>query len=880
MSLWRQLTRGIRALTRPTTADRDVADEVEHYLEQATAALVASGLSPDEARRAARLELGSPTGVREQVRGYGWENVIGGLLADLRFAARRLKGSPAFTVVSVLTLALGIGATTAIFSAVNPVLFEPLPYPEPDRVAMIWDHGGEDMPLAITFGTYREVVERSRSFDALAVMKSWQPTMTGPAEPERLDGQRVSAQYFRVLGVPPLLGREFDQSDDRLNGPRVAILGHGLWQRRFGGDQAIIGRQIRLDDESYTVVGVMPSGFENVLAPSAEVWAPLQYDRSLPLEGREWGHHLSMVGRLRHGSDIDQAKRELDLVAHAPLPEFPRPPWAAVANGFILNRLQDDVTQGVKPALLAVLGAVVLVLAIACVNVTNLLLARGAQRRGEFAMRAALGAGRGRLIRQLLTESLLLALLGGTFGLLVAQVGVRALLALSPPGLPRVAAIGLDGAVFAFALGITTLIGLAVGLVPALHASRGDLHLGLQQSARGSVGGHQVTRRTLVVAEVALALILLVSAGLLWRSLNHLFAIAPGFDASRMLTMQVQTSGGRFDKEATNRFFAQAEAAVRAVPGVTVAAFTSQLPLSGDYSTYGVSLESNPDSKTEGGSPAFRYAVSPGYFETMRIPLRSGRLLDSRDVADAPPVVLVSESLAKTFPGRNPIGQRVHVGPTDHPWYTVVGVVGDVSQASLALSRPEGVYMTGEQWHFRENVRSLVVRARGEVMDLAPAIRNAIWSVDKDQPVVRVATMEEVVASSAAERRFALIVFEAFGVAALVLAAIGIYGVLSGGVTERLREIGVRSALGASRGAILGLVVRQGMTLTGIGVVIGLSGAAVASQALVTLLFGVSRLDALTYLAVVTLLLGVSGIACWLPAWRAAQVDPSITLRE
>jgi len=513
--------------------------------------------------------------------------------------------------------------------------------------------------------------------------------------------------------------------------------------------------------------------------------------------------------------------------------------------------------------------------------VTNLLLARGAQRRGEFAMRAALGAGRARLIRQLLTETLLLALLGGGLGLLVAQLGVRALLVLSPPGLPRVDSIGLDGTVFAFALAITTLVGLVIGVVPALHASRDDLYLGLQQSARASVGGHQLTRRVLVVAEVALALILLVSAGLLWRSLNRLFAISPGFDATGVLTMQVQTSGGRFDKDASNRFFAQAEDAVRAVPGVAMSAFTSQLPLSGDYNSFGVSLETNPDTKDEGGYPAFRYAVSPHYFETMGIPLRSGRRLDARDVAGAPPVVLVSESLARRFPGRNPIGQRVKVGPTDQPWYTVVGVVGDVSQVSLALSEPEAVYLTGEQWHFRENARTLVVRARGEgdVAALAPAIRNAIWSVDKDQPVLGIATMEEVVASSAAERRFVLVVFEAFGVVALALAAVGIYGVLSGGVTERMREIGVRSALGASRGDILGLVLRQGMTLTGLGVLIGLSGAAAASQALVTLLFGVSRLDALTYLSVIILLLGVAGVACWLPAWRAAQVDPSITLR-
>ncbi|HKP12386.1 MAG TPA: ABC transporter permease, partial [Blastocatellia bacterium] len=583
--------------------------------------------------------------------------------------------------------------------------------------------------------------------------------------------------------------------------------------------------------------------------------------------------------RLRPGIRTEQARQELNMIAGAPVPEFSRPPWAALKQGLIVSSLQDDITGGVKPVLIAVIGAVMLVLLIACVNVTNLLLARGAQRRGEFAVRAALGAGRTRLIRQLLTESLLLAIIGGAVGMAVAQLGIGALVALSPPGLPRVNAIHIDGTVFAFAFVATTLVGLAVGLIPALHVSRGGLSQGLQQSSKRAAGGHQLTRRTLVVAEVALALVLLVSAGLLLRSLQRLFAEAPGFEAAHLLTMQVQTSGHRFDdNNVTRQFFEQALEAVRHAPGVTAAAYTSQLPLSGDRDQYGVHFESNPAPDED--HSAFRYAVTPDYFATMGIPLRRGRLLDAHDIADAPAAVLINESFARRkFPDQDPVGQRLHIGPNEGPWATVVGVVGDVKQTSLALSPAEAVYITNAQWGYADRALWLVVRAGGDAAALAPGIRNAVWSVDKDQPILRVATMDDRVLTSAAERRFALILFEAFGVVALALAATGIYGVLSGSVTERVREIGVRLALGASRGDILALVVRQGMTLAALGVVIGLGGAAAASQALISLLFGVSRLDPVTYLGVVALLACVSGFACWVPAWRAARVDPAVTLR-
>src|SRR5581483_890790 len=535
-------------------------------------------------------------------------------------------------------------ATTTIFSAANPILFESLPYPHAERIATISYAGFCLNHKHQAFGTYRELAARSRLFNAFAVFKPWQPTLTGPSQPERLDGQRVTSAYFHVLGVAPALGHDFDPADDRNGGPNVVILGNAVWQRRFRGEHTIVGHQITLDDNLYTVVGVMPATFENVLAPSTEIWSLLQYDASLPPNGREWGHNLNMVARLSPGFSMEQAKQELDEIAYTPVAEFSRAPWCSMNHGLIVNRLQDDITRGVKPALVAVLGAVILVLSIACVNVANLVLARAAQRRGEFAMRTALGAGRTRLARQLLVESLLLTVMGGALGMVLAGIGVRALVALSPPDLPRLAAIQVNLPLFIFGFGVTILIGLAVGLMPALHVSHGELHLGLQQSSRRSTGGQQVTRRALVVTEVALALLLLVGAG---------------FNPSHVLAMQVQVSSARRfpDRAAIHRFYAQVLDAVIRVPGVDRAAFTSQLPLNADptevYSGH-FENENNPGDS----NAAFRSAVTPGYFELMGIPLIRGRLFAPPDMEpSAVRPVLINQSFARRkFSGQDPVG--------------------------------------------------------------------------------------------------------------------------------------------------------------------------------------------------------------------------------
>jgi putative ABC transport system permease protein len=877
VSLWRQFTHGVRALARRSRRDRDVDDEIQHYLEQSTAAHLARGLPPQLAARAARLELGSLTSTREAVRTSGWENIVETVLTDLRYAARRLKNAPVFTSAATLTLALGIGGATAVFSAVNPILFEPLPYPEPRRLVMLWENDVDGARGEGSFGMYSTIAEQARSFEGIAAVRAWHPTLTGADQPERLSGQRVSASYFGILKVAPTLGRDFQHVDDVQHGPRVVIISDALWRRRFSADPTIIGRPIRLDDDQYSVVGVMPNGFENVVSPNAEVWTPLQYGLG---EGRAWGHHLRLIGRLRSSINAQQATQDLNVIGRGVL-ESQTPPTYRDSVKFSVTSLHEDMTRGVRSALLAMLAAVTLVVLIASVNVTNLLLARGIQRRSEFALRSALGAASGRLIRQQIIESLLLAVVGGALGMAIAWLGVEGFTALRPADLPRAHAVAMDGAVFVFGFGMTTLLGIAIGLTPAIQAARSDPQLQLQQGSRRTVGrGRQPRlRRALVVAEVALALVLLVGTGLLLRSLQRFFAVSSGFDASRTLSMQVQLAGHRFDDDsATIRFFSEVLETVRQVPGVVAAGLTSQLPLSGDVDLYGVRFDPPAPGESPEGRGTYRYAVSPGYIEALRIPLKAGRTLLPQDDAAGPRVALISESTARRrLPGVDPIGRHLRIG--DFGPYTVVGVVGDVKQQSLALSDADAVYTTPTQWRFADNVMSLVVRTRGDPMAMVPAIRQAVWSVDRDQPIVRAASMDDLLRESAAQRRFALIIFEVFAIVALALAAAGIYGVLAGSVEDRVREIGVRQALGASRNDILALILRQGAVLTGVGIAVGVLGAAAASRVLVALLFRVSPLDPGTYLGVIGVMTGVAALACVVPAWRASRIDPVRTLQ-
>lgn len=882
MAFWRQLSRGLRVLTNRDAADRDVADEVQDYFNRCVETHLARGLTPAEARRAAQMEVGRPLAIREQVRESAWEHVLETFIIDVRYALRGLRASPGFTALVILTLAVGMGATTTIFSALKPILLQPLAYPDPDRVVVIQEIGRNGSPADGTYGMYRWMVERNRVFGQIAAVKSWQPTVTGTDEPERLTGERVTASYFNVLGVHPAAGPGFSAADDTATGPNVVILSHALWRRRFAADPAIVGRQITLDDSSYTVVGILPPGFRNAIAPTAELWSLLQYDMS---QGRAWGHHLRTIGRLLPGITVSEASRQTNDLGQAALAELRPPTYAREGVTFTVSSLGEDITRGVRPLLLTIAIAVLLVLVIACANVTNLLLVRSVRRRGEFALRAALGAGGGRLLRQLLTESLLLGAVGGVAGLLVAWLGVRAFVALSPPGLPQVAAIRVDGQVFLFSLGLTTLIGLMIGAIPALHAARSDPQEFLHGS-RVTAGGHGQIRRGLVVAEVAMALVLLVGSGLLFRSLQQLFAVPVGFDSSELLTVQVQTVGSRFRAPgAAVQFFEELVDRVRHIPGVVDVAFTSQLPLSGDRDEYGVRFALNPDEAeapgTNQGSSTFRYAVSPGYFEAMRLPLRHGRVFDTRDRDGAPLVAIVSESLARLKFGSSggALGRRLQIGPADSAAYTVVGVVGDVKQVSLALDQAEAVYTTARQWHGEDRTMVLMVRSNDETLSLASLVRQAVWAVDANQPIIRVQTMDQLLKVSEAERRFALTLFATFAFGALVLAAAGCYGVMSSYVAERTREIGVRSVLGATRSAIVAEIVRQGVWLGGLGVGLGLAGAAVSSGMLSTLLFGLTGLDPVAYVAAAMLLMAVAVIASGIPAWRAARIDPVSTLK-
>jgi len=831
-----------------------------------------------QALRAPLFLRGSGHSPRTPLTAHGDGHMLN-TINDLRFALRLLARNPGFTSLALLTLALGIGATTAIFSAVYPIIMQPLPYPHADRVHMIYEREKKDGQTSyLGYSTFADLARDSKSFASMAAMGQGNVTLTGGDQPVQLETQRVSPAYFDVLGVHAAIGRTFRAEDDVQNTPRVVILSDGLWRSRFGADTSVVGKTITLSDVPFIVIGVMPRGFENVLAPGAQGWTPLRYLVTDPWGCRDC-RHLRVVGRLKDGVTDAAAAREMDVIFGRIVHDYPDK-YSSI--GLVMPTVQADVSHAARPVLFALLGAVALVLLIACANVTNLLLARAALRQGELSVRAALGAARGRVIRQLVTESLLLAALGGGAGVLVAIGGVRALVALSPAGLPRTAAIHVNTPVLLFALALVAVVGIGFGLVPALHATRADLHNGVKQGMRRVGGASRITRASLVVSEVALAIVLLVGSGLLLRSMARVFAINPGFEPAHVLTMQVNAGGARLANDtAVRAYYDRVLAAVRSVPGVEAAALTNQLPMSGDYDGQGVHIEAHPAANPADDPSPFRYSVSPGYFETMRIPLIRGRLINEHDRADSPLIALVNESFAKKYwPGADPIGQRVSMmDPVKGPWLEVVGVVADVQQLSLSSDKHDGIYAPETQWQYADRGMSLVVRTKGNPAALADATRGAVWSVEKDQPIERVATAAQLVSQSEAQRRFALVLFEVFAAAAFVLAVAGIYGVLAGTVTERLREIGVRAALGASRGDILAMIVRQGLGLTAVGAGIGIVAALGLSRLLTSLLFGVSALDPATYIAV-TAVLGVVALgACLVPALRAARVDPIATLR-
>jgi putative ABC transport system permease protein len=800
---------------------------------------------------------------------------------DLRLAARLLRRSPAFTIVSVMTLALGIGATTAIFSVVRPVLLEPLPYPNPERVVMVWERNRDGSHDNIGFLTFHDMVAQSKTIQTAAAVGSWQPIIGAATGPERVIGDRVSWTYFRTLGVHPMLGRDFAVDEDQPGRNTVVVLSHGLWAKSFGSDSGLVGKTILINGTPMTVIGVMDQSFQNVMSPNAQIWRVLGYAETQPWACRTC-HHLRMVARLRPGIDRAAAIAELDAIHHRLEAAYPKE-YGSV--GAAIVSVKDEATREYRPAILALAGAVLVMLLIAIANVVSMQLARAVRRDEEFAIRTALGAGERRLMRQLVTEGLLLAVLGGIGGVIVAIVAVPVLVSRLPEQLPRLGEIHVDMTALLVVGAIVLALSLIVGLAPARSrrvGEAGDLAATLRSGRRLASGGNHAMRSGLVVGEVALALMLLVGCGLLARSMVGLLAVNTGFDPSHLLTLEVNSVGPRYPDDASVfQYHDRVRDAVRAMPGVVSVAVANQLPLGGNMDMYGVQTVDRPLDNPELAPSGDRYVVSAEFWRTMRIPIVAGRGFDAHDERDSTGrVTMLSAALAaELWPGENPIGKQVRYGGETRPIRTVVGVVGNIRHSGLDESVTRQFYVPERQWFFSDNEEVLVIRTEGDPSSVVSSVRRMIAQIDPTQPIVKVATMQSVIAASTAQRRLALVLFVAFGATSLLLAIAGIYGVLAGRVAERTREIGVRGALGAGPRDILVLVMSQGVRLAIIGLGLGLAGALGLTRFLATMLFGVAATDPTTIGGVIVVLFVVILVACLVPALRAVRIDPSLAMR-
>ena len=808
------------------------------------------------------------------------------MLADLRYAVRSLLKTPRFSVVAVLVLALGIGANAAMFSVVYNVLLRPLAYPQPDRLVFVQEtslrRGGTD-PTAP--GTYQDWRDQQHVFESIAAAALWGATLTGTARPEEVEGLRVSTSLLSVLRVSPVLGRGFLPEDEQAEAGRVVVLSHGLWERRFGGDRSIIGRPITLNGASYRVIGVMPKEFRfpPFWALKAELWVPLVF----PPQRRNdrGGRSLRVFARLRDGVSVEQAGAELSTIARRIEQAFPE---SNTDRGARVMPLGEVVAGKIRSALAVLLGAVAFLLLIACANVANLLLGRASGRQKEIALRLALGAGRWRLVRQLLAESVLLSLAGGALGLLLAWWSIHLLTVsiaeASRFTLPRYQEIGMGAEVLLFAFAVSMATGILFGLVPALQFSRPDLHATLKDGGRGSSRVSRTGLRSLlVVGEIAISLMLLSGAGLMIRSFARLGAVDAGFDPRNVLTMRVVLTGSPHaaTPERRNAFYREILGRVGAIPGVESVSGINHLPLAGDLWTFGFLVEGRPaPSPAEIPKAAFR-TVFPGYFHTMRIPMLRGRDIDARDDGAAPGVVVINQSLARRYwPNEDALGRRIRLDP-DGPWFTVAGVVKDVEQADWGATAGSEFYFSQTQNPVDiQRYLTLVVRTSGDPLTLAGAIQSQIWSLDRDLPVGDVASMQQVVERAVWQPRFSTTLLGGFAGLALVLAAIGIYGVMSFDVSRRTQEIGIRMALGAKPGDVMRSVLGGGGKLAAIGTAIGIAGALALTRYLKTLLYEVSTTDPATLTGAAALLGLVALAAVWLPARRATRVDPVVALRS
>ena len=892
-----EVRRRLSGLRLSPTRETEIVEELAQHLEDRHAQALRGGASAEEAYRAALQELTESDllaqGLRRVERPVRLEPVVpgtprrfgmlGDLKHDLRYGVRMLWKNPGFTAVAVIALALGIGANSAIFSVVNTVLLSPLPYDEPERLVMVWEddtkHGyPNDTPAAANYVDWRE---QNKVFEGMAALADQSYNLTGSGDPERIDGKRVNANLFELLGVAPLHGRAFAAEEDRPGANKVVILSHALWQRRFGSDAGVVGQALTLNGEGHTVVGVMPASFQ-FPDREAEMWVPIAFtQQEAANRGR---HYLKVVARLKRGVSLEQARAEMSTIAARLQQQFPE---QNTDLGASVEPLHEHLVGDIRPALLVLLGAVGLVLLISCANVANLLLARAAVRQKEIALRTALGASRMRLIRQFLTESVLLAAFGGVIGLLLAVWGVTLLKTFIPENISQVKAINVDTRVLVFTVLVTLLTGLVFGLAPAAQASKFNLNETLKEGGRDAAAarGGNFVRGLLVVAEVAISLVLLVGAGLLINSFLRLRSVDPGFRTDNLLTMSVVLPQQKYpDQARRTAFYTDMLRRVEALPGVHSAGVTNWIPLVMQGDSIGVTIEGQPVPVPGQGKPPVLVTrvVSPGYFGTMGIQLLEGRVFEEgKDRVDSPCVIVIGEAVARRYwPGESALGKRIAPGrvESDEDWCQVVGVVKDVRQRELASEPIPLAYFTYEQAGFFAP-RYLVVKTAADPQALAGTVRKTVWEVDKDQPVSNVNTMEGVLSESIARQRFSTLLLGIFAGLAMILAAVGIYGVMSYSMAQRTREIGIRMALGAQKRDVLMLAVGQGLKLVAIGVALGLVGAFALTRVMTSLLYGVSATDPATLVTISLVLVAVALLASYIPARRAAKVDPLIALR-
>ena len=807
---------------------------------------------------------------------------MNGITQDIAYRLRMFRTSRGFTAVVLLTLALGIGANTMIFSVVNAVVLRPLPYEDSDRLIFASQTTADVAVKPFSIFEYNDWRDQNQVFEHLAAFRWDNFNLIGDAQPERLQVSMVTANVFPMLRVEPMMGRVFTADEDKPGSNRVVVLSYDLWQRRFGADRDVVGKTLNLDGQQYTVIGVMPQGFAFYPSPiyRAALWMPLGQFANNWMANRNARPGIYAVGRLKDGVTIEQARTEMQTIAARLEQQYPE---SNSGNRAFIVPLHQHLIRNVRTSVLLLLGAVALVLLIACANVTNLLLGRAATRQREISIRAAMGATQWRLIRQLLTESLVQSLVGAVLGLGVAYLGLKFFLSISPANLPRVTEINIDGRVLWFTLLISILTGLIFGLAPAIHSSKVDLSKVLKETARGSAGiARRQIRNLLVIGEVALALFLLVASVLIVRSFIRLADANPGFDVRNVLAMQISLPPSKYAEDWRRRAFAQQLIErVKALPGVESAAEVTPLPLSGDGRQAPFIIEGAPVVASNQIPFADLASVSPGYFETMGIKLLRGRYFTGQDKEDGAQVAIIDESMARRFwPNEDPIGKRLKIGPADpnSPWLQIVGVVGHLKNYGVAEESRIQMFRPYPQVPF--NQISIVVRTSRDPAALMGAVRGEVAGIDQDQPVYNVRTMEDLLATTLAPRRLVVFLLGAFALLALVLGAIGVYSVLAYSVTERKREIGIRMALGAQQSSILKLVMRQGLSLVLIGMIVGLAGIYVFKQVVANLLFELTATDPISYISSLVVLATVAILACYLPARKATKVDPMVALRQ